>query len=122
MDWNKYNLVPTEFKTAREIGLAAATLGAMARRGFVEVLDGSPKKYKRIETPQIRVYQLLDEHANEFEEFFTLYKIGAPYGMLCSLDKSGDVLDCWGEKYDLNNIDYIKIGQNKYKLKENDNV
>ena len=47
MDWEKYNKIPEEFATAREIGLAAATLMAMARRGFVEVKEGSPKKYKK---------------------------------------------------------------------------
>ena len=54
--------------------------------------------------------------ANEFEEFFILYKIGAPYGMLCSLDKSGDVLDCWGKKYDLTNVNYAKIGKKEYNI------
>ena len=49
MDWEKYNKVPEEFATAREIGLAAATLGAMARRGFIEVLNTSPKQYRRID-------------------------------------------------------------------------
>ena len=37
MDWEKYNKVTETFATAREIGVAAATLGAMARRGLVEV-------------------------------------------------------------------------------------
>jgi hypothetical protein len=40
--------IPEEFKTAREIGLAAASLGALARRGLVEVLDTTPKQYRRI--------------------------------------------------------------------------
>ena len=48
MDWEKYNKVPETFATAREIGLAAATLGAMARRGLVEVKDTSPKQYRKI--------------------------------------------------------------------------
>ena len=48
MDWEKYNKVPEKFATAREIGLAAATLGAMARRGLVEVKDTSPKQYRKL--------------------------------------------------------------------------
>ena len=47
MDWEKYEKVPAEFATAREIGLAAATLGAMARRGLVEVKDTTPKQYRK---------------------------------------------------------------------------
>ena len=116
MDWNKYNQVPLEYATASAIGLAAATLGAMERRGFVESKPTKPKQYRRVITPQVRVYQLLDEHRADFYEYFTLRKEGAPYGMLCSLDKSGDVLDCWGEKYDLTNVNYAKIGKKEYTI------
>ena len=116
MDWTKYNQVPLEFATASTIGLAAATLGAMERRGFVESKPTKPKQYRRIVTPQVVVYQLLDEHRADFDEYFTLRKEGAPYGMLCSLDKSGDVLDCWGKKYDLTNINYAKIGNKEYNI------
>ena len=109
MDWKKYNQVPEDWATASAIGLAAATLGAMERRGFVESKATKPKQYRRIVTPQVRVYQLLDEHRADFKEYFTLRKAGAPYGMLCSLDKSGDVLDCWGKKYDLTGVNYIQF-------------
>ena len=116
MDWTKYNQVPLEWATASVIGLAAATLGAMERRGFVESKPTKPKQYRRIVTPQVTVYRLLDEHREDFSDYFTLRKEGAPYGMLCSLDKSGDVLDCWGKKYDLTNVNYAKIGKKEYNI------
>lgn len=109
MDWSKYNQVPEDWATASAIGLAAATLGAMERRGFVESKATKPKQYRRIVTPQVLVYKYIDENKDDFDEFFMLRKEGATLGMLCSLDKSGDVLDCWGKKYDLNGVNYIEF-------------
>ena len=100
MDLTKYYMVPTEFATAKEIGIAAATLGAMARRGLVEVLDTTPKQYRRIENPALKIYQLYEKHE---DDFFVLYKKNENIGMLCSMSK-GDVIDCWGKKYDLTNV------------------
>jgi hypothetical protein len=117
MDWEKYNLVPEEFKTAREIGLAAATLGAMARRGFVEVQDSSPKKYRKINNPAIHIYRLLEENKDDYETYFTLSKEGAPYGMFCSMHE-GTILDCWGKPYDLTNVITIEFRTKKFNLKE----
>lgn len=116
MDWTKYNAVPLEYATAKEIGLAAATLGAMERRGFVESIATKPKQYRRIVTPQVTIYRLLDEHRADFTDYFTLKKEGAPYGMLCSLGADGDVRDCWGKKYDLTNVNYAKIGKKEYTI------
>ena len=109
MDWKKYDLISNEFKTAREIGLAAATLGAMARRGFVEIKEGSPKQYRKIDSPAIKIYRLCEENKNDFETYFTLQKENTPYGMLCSIDSSGDIVDCWGKKYDLTGVNYVKF-------------
>ena len=83
MDWKKYSQIPVEPATASQIGLAAATLSAMARRGLVEVIPGKPNKYRRIYNPAIKIYQLLEENKNEIKEFFTLRKKDALYGMLC---------------------------------------
>ena len=116
MDWSKYNQVPLEYATASAIGLAAATLGAMERRGFVESKPTKPKQYRRVVTPQVLVYKYVDENKNDFGEFFTLVKTGAPYGMLCSLDKSGDVLDCYGKKYDLTNVCKIKFNTKEFDI------
>ena len=116
MDWNKYNQVPTEYATASAIGLASATLGAMERRGLVESKPTKPKQYRRIITPQVLVYKYIDESRGDFGDFFMLRKAGAPYGMLCSLDKSGDVLDCWGKKYDLTGVNYIQFRTRSFNL------
>jgi hypothetical protein len=62
MDWTKYNQVPTDWATASAIGLAAATLGAMERRGFVESEPTKPKHYCRILTPAVTIYRLLEEN------------------------------------------------------------
>ena len=99
MDWIKYSKVPTEYATASAIGLAAATLTAMERRGFVESLPTKPKKYRRINTPQTLIYKHLHENQDDFGDFFWLYRAGEKLGMMCSMNKSGDILDCWGEKY-----------------------
>jgi sugar-specific transcriptional regulator TrmB len=117
MDWEKYNLVPEEFKTAREIGLAAATLGAMARRGFVAVQDGSPKKYKKIKNIGAEIYHLCEIYSDQYDTYFTLYKEDAPYGMFCSIS-NGTIVDCWGKPYDLNNVIAISFRKKKFSLKE----
>lgn len=116
MDWSKYEKVPTAFATAREIGLAAASLGALERRGFVESTKTSPKQYRRIESPRVIIYKLIDENRGDFDDFFTLRKEGAPYGMLCSLNKAGDILDCWGKIYDLTDVNYIKFKTKEFNL------
>jgi hypothetical protein len=108
MDFSKYNQVPTEPATAAQIGLASATLSAMARRGLVEVIPGKPNKYRRIDNPSIKIYQLLEENKNDFDEFFTLRKKDAKLGMLCYL-KGGEVVDCWGKRYDLTDVIRIEF-------------
>ena len=117
MDWNKYMMVPADhFATAKEIGVAAATLGAMARRGFVVVADTKPKQYKRIDTPAINVYRLCEEHAKEFDTYFTLWREGVQLGMMCSMSANGDILDCWGNKYDLTGVARIGFRGKEYLL------
>ena len=116
MDWTKYNQVPTEYATASAIGLAAATLGAMERRGFVESKPTKPKQYRRVVTPQVLVYKYIDENKNDFDEFFTLWKTGEELGMLCSLGADGDVRDCWGKKYDLAGVNQIKFRTRRFNL------
>ena len=111
MDWEKYNKVPTEYATAREIGLAAASLGALARRGLVEVRDTTPKQYRRIVSPVAGLYQIIEQHKDC--EFFTLYRNPAELGMLCYMSQ-GEVVDCWGKKYDLSEVKRIVIGHTIY--------
>ena len=118
MDWNKYNQVPLEFATASTIGLAAATLGAMERRGFVESKPTKPKQYRRISTPQVLVYKYIDENRDDFGEFFVLQKSHGKYNgrMFCSVDSAGDVVDCWGNKYDLSDVIRIEFNTRSFDL------
>jgi hypothetical protein len=108
MDWKKYEQIPEEFATASEIGLAAATLGAMARRGFVEVLNTTPKQYRRINSPSIKIYQLYEKHKTDY---FILFKTDQKIGMLCSMS-GNNILDCWGNIYDLTNVCRIEFSPN----------
>lgn len=115
MDWTKYNQVPEDWATASTIGLASATLGAMERRGLVEVIPGKPNKYRRIENPAIKIYQLLEENKNDFDEFFTLRKKDTELGMLCYV-KGGEIVDCWGKRYDLTDVCKIEFRTRSFNL------
>lgn len=117
MDWTKYNLVSDEFKTAREIGLAAATLGALARRGFVEVKEGSPKQYRKIASAAVKIYQLCDIYSDQYDTYFTLYKKDAPIGMFCSI-VNNTIVDCWGNPYDLTDVVAVSFRKKKINLEE----
>jgi hypothetical protein len=118
MDWEKYNLIPEEFKTAREIGLAAATLGAMARRGMVEVKNTTPKQYRKLNSNIMKIYYLCEVYADQYDTYFGVYKENEKVGMLCSLS-NGTVLDCEGNPYDLNNVVALRFGQKMINVKEN---
>ena len=115
MDFSKYNQVPTELATAKEIGLVAATLSALARRGLVEVIPGKPNKYRRIDNPVIKIYQLLEENKNDFDEFFMLRKKDAKLGMLCYI-KGGEIVDCWGKRYDLTDVNYLELRTRRFNI------
>lgn len=115
MDWEKYNMIPNEYKTAREIGLAAQTLGAMARRGLVEVLNTTPKKYRKIDNPAIKIYHLCEENRDDYETYFTLRKKDERIGMLCSFSNN-TIVDCWGKPYDLTNINMVEFRNKKYSI------
>lgn len=108
MDWSKYDKIPEEFATAKEIGLAAATLGAMARRGFVEVLDTSPKQYRKINNPAIKIYKLCEENKDDYDTHFTLRKSTEKLGMYCSI-KNDTIVDAWDNPYDLANVNRIEF-------------
>lgn len=110
MDWSKYDKIPTEYATAREIGLAAATLGALARKGFVEVLDTTPKQYRKSHNPAVRIYQLCEENKDKYNTYFVLRKKKQPYGMLCHIT-NGTIIDCWGNPYNLTDVERIEFGK-----------
>lgn len=107
--------IPEEFKTAREIGLAAATLGALARRGLVEVLDTTPKQYRKISGPAARVYQLCEENKADYDTYFSLYKKDKKIGMLCSI-VDNKVVNCWGKPYDLTDVCRVEFRTKKFEI------
>jgi hypothetical protein len=118
MNWAEYNKIPLEYKTAREIGLAAATLGAMVRRGLVETTASSPKLYRRINSPASRIYQLCEEYK---QNQFILYKKDSKNGMLCTLSKNS-IFDCYGTHYNLNGVNRIRFISQKNIINLEDEV
>lgn len=116
MDWNIYLKIPTKaFITAKEIGLAPATLLAMGRKGLIEVKDTSPKTYRRINSVAAKAYYLCDKHANEYETYFMLNNPKRRYGMLCSII-SDTICDCWGNPLPLSEYTTIQFGKKKYDI------
>ena len=71
---------------------------------------------RAVVTPQVTIYRLIDENKADVGDWFLVRKAGAPYGMYCSLDKSGDVLDCYGKKYDLSDVNYIKFNTKEFEI------
>ena len=108
MDWNKYIAVPTIFATAKEIGVAPQTLSAMVRRGLIESTNTSPKKYRRTPSRAFEVHRIIHNNKDDYEEFFTLHQEGEPLAMMCYM-VNDDVVDCWGNLYNLTTIDKIQF-------------
>ena len=111
------DMVPVEFATAKEIGIAAATLGAMARRGLIEVQDGKPKRYRRNCGIIAKIYSLLELHKDKYGDYFILHREGEKLGMMCYL-KSGHIVDCFGEPYAVENCDTISFRGTVFNLKD----
>ena len=116
----KLSLVPTEYKTASQIGLAAATLGALARRGLVEVLDTVPKQYRKVSGNVSQIYELITQNKDDYDTYFCLRKADKKIGMLCSFSKD-TILDCWGKPYDLTGVNQIDFNTRTFYIKENEN-
>ncbi len=111
----KLEKVTTEFQTASQIGLPAATLGALARRGMIEVLDTVPKQYRKVPGNISKIYTLIEQNKDDFETYFTLRKAGRKIGMLCSFSKNM-VLDCWGNPYDLTDVNRIDFKTRSFEV------
>ena len=116
MDWLKYLALPTtKYVTAKEAGLAPATLVAMGKKNLVEVKEGSPNTYRRINSVAAKAYYLCEKHANEYGTYFTMYNPNRPYGMFCSII-GGTICDCWGKVLPLTGYTIIQFGKRKYEL------
>lgn len=111
----KLALVSTEYKTASQIGLPAATLGALARRGMIEVLDTTPKQYRKASGNISKIYMLIEQNKDDYDTYFCLRKSDRKIGMLCSFSKN-TVLDCWGNPYDLTNVNRIDFNTRSFDI------
>jgi len=113
----KLALVTTEYKTASQIGLPAATLGALARRGLVEVLDSVPKQYRKSSGVAPKVYALIEQNKDDYDTYFIIKKSSEKLRMLCSYSKAkGAVLDCWGNPYDLTDVVRIDFNTRSFDI------
>lgn len=92
----------SEYKTAKEIGVAAATLGAIVRRGYIEKTNTTPAKYRKTNKAQYYIKAFIFIKKNPSESY-SFYKENEPFGMLCSVSKN-DILDCWGNVWDLEGL------------------
>ena len=117
MDWSKYLAIPTtEYRTAKEIGMAPATLMAMGKRKLVEVQDTTPKRYRRINSTAAKIYYLCEKYAEQYDTYFGLHSEGEKYGMLCSIINN-TVCNCWNKPIDVEQYTIIRLGRKYYSLK-----
>ena len=108
--WN--TMEDDKWYTAKELGMAAASMSAMVRRGLVVDRAGKPKQYKKMANALIKILEILKD--KDFE-YFILYKTDRPLGMLCSL-KNGQVLDCWEQPYDLTNVYKLVVKHQEFAI------
>ena len=108
------NMEPGIVQCAASWGISAATLGAMAKRGLVEVFEGKPKKYRRAEKG---LYARIVELGRE-TDYFGLFKRDEELGMLCRI-KDGRILDAWDKPYDVEGVYKIRINSQFIALDEN---
>lgn len=98
--------------TAKELGVAPATMTAMINRNLAERTDTSPRQYKKSDTAYARI---LAKVADNDIEFFGVYKKGEPLGMLCYLDNER-IMDYEGKPYDVNGANKVRIGEKYFEI------
>ena len=108
--WN--TMEDDKWYTAKELGMAAASMSAMVRRGLVVDRTGKPKQYKKTVSTLAKILEVLKD--KEFE-YFVLYKTDRQLGMLCSL-KNEQVLDCWEKPYDLTNVYKLVVKHQEFAI------
>ncbi len=93
----------TEYKTAKELGVAAQSLTAMVRRGYVEKLNSAPTKYRKADKAKyyIMAFEYINKHPNK--NHYDFYKSNEKLGMMCSI-KGNDIMDCYDNIWDLENL------------------
>lgn len=96
--------------TAKELGVAAASMTAMVRRGLVQKVGNySPNRYIKTQNTLKAILDILKDYPDV--EYFTLYKSTQKLGMICSVSNS-TVKDCWGNNYDLSNVNMMVVKGN----------
>ena len=92
--------------TAKDLGVAGATMTALVRRGLVEKIAGKPARYKKLEGGlRSSIISLVKQHGTEF---FVVHKKNEKIGMQCSL-KGNDIVDAWGKVYDITGASKLQI-------------
>lgn len=117
MDWNKYLSISTkDYKTAKEIGVAAPTLCSWERKGLVKSTNTIPKTYCRVNSIAAKIYYLCDKYADKYDQYFVIEKKDTLWGMMCSIIDN-TICDCWGKPYDLTDSIYINFRGNKIDIR-----
>lgn len=104
---------PNQYYTAKELGVAPATMTALVNRGLVEKTNSSPRKYiKIINSIFAAINSLKNTHSCEF---FGLYKKDETIGMLCKFTNN-KITDCWDKPYDLKDVVIARFDQKYFDL------
>lgn len=93
MEWNKQY-------TATELKVAGITMTAMAKRGMVKKIAGTPARYIKQKDNTANILKFAREVA---AEYFVLFSRGKELGMMCS-EKSGAIVDCYGKPFDTSEV------------------
>ena len=109
------SMEPDTWFTAKELGVAPATMTAMKNRNLVKVKDTSPKQYCRIASTAAVLAFLLERHKKDLTNYIDIHLRGERLCMLCSV-KNGKVYDCWDNPYDITTADRVRIGKKWYEL------
>ena len=109
-----YHLMqPNHYYTAKELGVAPATMTALVNRGLVERTDTSPRKYVKVITS---IFAAISSLKTSYPcDLFGLYRKGEQTGMLCKI-ANNKVVDCWDKPYDLTNVVIARFGHNYFNL------
>lgn len=109
-----YNQLPNDtIFTAKEVGIAAASLKGMINRGMVEEVGSyTPKKYRKVQSKFAAIAEIITENR---PEYFVLYKDEDELGMMCSF-KRNKFYDCWENEYDISDVTSLRIGTQVYTI------
>lgn len=101
--------------TAKDLGVAPASMTAMVRRDLVVVTkETSPKTYrKNTDNNSAWIIGTVQNFLPKDRDWFIIHIENEQYGMMCSL-KNNIVIDCYGNPYDLSRAIAVEIGTTTY--------